>query len=313
MRLAVECYGRLGYGILASMPVVKVLSWNVNGRVGGALAKQLAAVLAQEPDVVALQEVTGGSYADWSRGLMDAGFSVLSTIDLLLLPYPPPPYPMPPFPRAVIREGQIARKYMNVLASRHPIAMLPGLAFIDPEEVRFGFPEKYIAARTVVAGAELDLHNAHLPPGVSRGVVKLHAFEAIRRRIDASATTPRILCGDFNAPWTEDGDGPIVARGGPWPADLVARWFEAESSVVRHPHLRDVYRDVHPSDTSFPASYYTAGTPRRYDYIFASSEWTTAACEYIDSSLERDAGGARLSDHAAVVATLETNHFTASP
>lgn len=288
------------------MPAVRVLSWNVNGRVRAALDKQLDAVLGREPDVVALQEVTAGSYDGWSRGLMNAGFSVLSTIDLLGLPYPPPPYPMPPFPRAVIRDGHIARKYMNVLASRHPIASLPGLLFTDPEEAQFAFPEKYLAARATVAGVEIDVHNAHLPPGVSRGVVKVHAFEAIRRRIDAHENRPRILCGDFNAPGTEDADGPIVARGGPRSADPVTRWSEAESSVVRHPHLRDVYRDVHPAGTLFPASHYTARTPRRYDYIFASHEWTTATCEYIRASLERDANGTRLSDHSAVVATLTT-------
>jgi len=197
------------FAILASMAVVRVLSWNVNGRVRAALLRQLDAVLAQEPDVVALQEVTAGSYAGWSCELLNAGFSVVSTIDLLSRPYPPPPYPMPPFPRAVIRDGHIARKYLNVVASRHPIAMLTGLSFVDPDEARFAFPEKYIAARTRVAGVEIDLHNAHLPPGVSRGVVKVYAFEAIRRRIDADQRNPRILCGDFNAPWTEDADGPI--------------------------------------------------------------------------------------------------------
>jgi exonuclease III len=276
--------------IPVSMAVVRVLSWNVNGRVGAALANQLDAVLSQEPDVVALQEVTVGSYTGWSSGLMQADFSLVSTIDLVTAPYPPPPYPMPPFPRAVKREGQIGRKYLNVLG-RAILSPLAGLSFTDPDEARFAFPEKYMAARTSVAGLELEIHNGHLPPGVSRGVVKVHAFEAIRRRIDAADGVARILCGDFNAPWTENEDGPIVARGGPWSEDVVTRWFEAESSVVRHPHLRDVYRDVHDRNTAFPASHLTAGTPRRYDYVFASPELTTMTCEYRETWLKRDAVG----------------------
>jgi exonuclease III len=288
------------------MAVVRVLSWNVNGRVGAALTKQLDAVLSQEPDVVALQEVTVGSYPGWSSGLMQANFSLVSTIDLVTAPYPPPPYPMPPFPKAAKRQDQIARKYLNVLASRDPIAPLPGLSFTDPDEARFAFPEKYVAARTSIGGLELEVHNAHLPPGVSRGVVKAHAYEAIRRRIDAANGHARILCGDLNAPWTENDDGPIVARGGPWSDEVVTRWFEAESSVVRHPHLRDVYRDVHERNTVFPASHLTGGTPRRYDYIFASPELTTMTCEYRETWLKRDVVGNRLSDHAAVVATLAT-------
>ncbi len=40
------------------------------------------------------------------------------------------------------------------------------------------------------------------PHGSGRGVIKMHAFEAIRRRVDADAKygIPTVLCGDFNAP-----------------------------------------------------------------------------------------------------------------
>ena len=66
---------------------MKIVSANVNGRVKSAARRQLDAVLEQDADVVALQEVTTGNYSDWCQGLTQAGYSVLSTVDLLALPY----------------------------------------------------------------------------------------------------------------------------------------------------------------------------------------------------------------------------------
>jgi len=53
----------------------------------------------------------------------------------------------------------------------------------------------------------VDVHNAHLPPGATRGVIKVHAFEAIRRRLEASVAHPTVLCGDFNSPSFEGAKG----------------------------------------------------------------------------------------------------------
>lgn len=108
------------------------------------------------------------TYAPWCRGLLRAGYSVVANIDLVTLPYPQPPYASPPFPRrvpggAIEQVEQIKRKYFNLSAARHPIAMLPGLSFDDREEMRFAFPEKYLAARVIVDGGTIDVHNAHLP------------------------------------------------------------------------------------------------------------------------------------------------------
>ncbi len=91
---------------------MKLISWNVNGRVADAGRKQIEAVLGREPDVVALQELTVASYPQWCAALLDAGFSVVSSEDLVAVPYPPP----------------IQRKYFNAIAARGAIAPLPGLA-----------------------------------------------------------------------------------------------------------------------------------------------------------------------------------------
>jgi hypothetical protein len=81
-----------GVGIMGTACIMKLLSCNVNGRTKSALGRQLSAVLARRPDILAQQEVTSGTYAPWCQGLLRAGYSVVANIDLLALPYPQPPY-----------------------------------------------------------------------------------------------------------------------------------------------------------------------------------------------------------------------------
>ena len=91
---------------------MKILTWNVNGRVDEACSRQLDCVLAVAPDVLALQEVTLASYPAWCAGLVQAGYSVVSSVDLVNLPYPEV---QPP----------ISRRYFNLMATRGRIATLP--------------------------------------------------------------------------------------------------------------------------------------------------------------------------------------------
>lgn len=286
---------------------MRLLCWNVNGRVGEAARRQVQAVLSRSPDVIALQELTGnprrrgsGNYPSWVEELTAAGYSIVSAVDLLAVPYPEPDYDTPPLPLSWKRpHGQIKRTHFNLVASRHPIAPLPGLAFDDPEEARLAFPEKHISARIRIDGHEIDIHNTHLPPGVSKGVLKVHHFEAVRRRVDRDPDRPTVLCGDFNAPAEEDEQGPVINYGGDWDAEITERWVKAESGALENSRLRDVYRDVHTDGSPFPASLHTGQkrNPRRYDYIFASREFTTSCCKYHTDWLEK-----RWSDHAAVEA-----------
>jgi endonuclease/exonuclease/phosphatase family metal-dependent hydrolase len=288
---------------------MRVLSWNANGRVKAAARRQIQAVLRREPDVIALQEVTRGSYGEWCRGLTEAGYSVISTVDLVALPYPEPPYPSPPFPEWKEPHDHIQRKNFNLIASRLALAAMPGLSFPEADEARYAFPEKHLVARVRVDDGEIDVHNTHLPPGASRGVLKVHHFEAVRRRVDEDTRRPRVLCGDFNAPWSEDENGPVIGPGWGWPQEILKRWNEAEERLLANPEMRDVYREIHDSDGAYPASHFTgrgdARTPHRYDFIFASEELRTETCEYRTDWIERDADRRRLSDHAAVVADLD--------
>jgi endonuclease/exonuclease/phosphatase family metal-dependent hydrolase len=144
----------------------------------------------------------------------------------------------------------------------------------------------------MVDGFPIDVHNGHLVPGSSRGVGKVHMFEAIRRRIDQPTASARILCGDFNTPRGEDHSSLTT-----WARKRDASWDRAERVVLEHPQLRDVYRSLRTGGEAFPASHFTGETPRRYDHIYASPELKPTACRYLSPWLE-----AGLSDHAAVEA-----------
>jgi endonuclease/exonuclease/phosphatase family metal-dependent hydrolase len=258
-----------------------VPTWNVAGR-QRRLGTQVARVLSRTPDVVALQEITAATYQPWCERLASEGYTVLSSIDLLGIPYPPP----------------VIRKNFNIIAARHPINALPGLSFPDPEQARVAFPEKYLAARIVWEGVAVDFHNAHLPPGSTREIIKPHAFEAIRRRFDEATDCPQVLCGDFNTPAAEDDEG-ITTWGWKHPA-LREMWDKAEMGILRHPRLRDVYRELREAGEPFAWSHRTNSGPKRYDHIYVSDGLTAHSCKYWTEWVDDE----KLSDHAALEAEL---------
>jgi exonuclease III len=258
---------------------VRLVSWNVNGRYGPVLAKQISAVAAREPDIVALQEVRARSWPAWWSGLAAAGLDYLVDSSSLLS------HPAP--------EGaEYKRRYFNVIAARVPLVPLPTLDI--------AYPERYLAA---TAGSDLELHNAHLPPGSTRGLVKVQMFQALHARLANTSARRRILCGDFNAPREEHLDGTVKFWGGSHPRHR-DEWNEAERSVIlgSEDHgLVDVFRALHRYDSSDGFSWVArrgaARTERRYDHVFASARPQPRRCSYLHDLRERG-----LSDHSPIEA-----------
>jgi exonuclease III len=189
---------------------VRLVSWNVNGRYGPALPRQLSAVRERGADVMALQEIRAKSLGVWRDGLKHAGLEhMLDSSDLLALPS--------------LSGREYRRIYFNIVASRWPLRRLPGL--------QLEFPERYLAARVRRAGAEFDIHCAHLPPGSTRGLVKVDMFEALHTRLATPAKRPRILCGDLNTPRAERDDGTVEFWGERHPPHT-ARWCSGWASMT---------------------------------------------------------------------------------
>jgi exonuclease III len=260
---------------------VRLISWNVNGRYGPVLPRQLAAIRERGADVVALQEIRAKSLRAWREGLKHAGLvHVLDSSDLL----------------AVSSQSgrEYRRIYFNLVASRWPLRRLPGL--------QLEFPERYLAASVGRPVGAFEIHAAHLPPGSTRGLVKVEMFEALHTRLATPAKRPRILCGDFNTPRAERDDG-AVEFWGIRHRPHTERWDKAERSVVlglsQH-DLPDVFRALNgytTTDASWVARRGGESWGRRYDHIFASRRLAPTACRYLHSWREQ-----RLSDHSAIEA-----------
>lgn len=263
---------------------MKILSWKVSGQLGALARPQIDAVIERDPDVLALQEASLGNYDDWCESLMAAGYSIVSAIDLVGVPYPEMAPP-------------IRRRYFNLIATRREIAPLKGLKFEDPEQLAVAFPEKYLAARVLVDGIPVEIHTADVPPSETLGLIKVHALQAIRRRVDESSDRPLVLCGDFMTPRSEDENGVTTWAG--THAKYNEEWKDAELAILEHPVLRDVYREVHEPGTPFAVSKDTRGTPHRYDHIYASPQLETVSCVYLGDWLTE-----KLSEHAPVEAEL---------
>ena len=260
------------------------MSWKVCGQLAALAQRQIEAVLERGPDVVALQEISAGNYAEWCEGLMGAGYSIVGSLDLTALPYP---LTVPP----------IRRRYFSVTAARGPIAPLAGIKFADPEKAATAFPEKYVAAAVLIDGAMVEVHNADVPPSETLGLIKVHTLQAIRTRVDSAPDRPLVLCGDFMTPRSETDRGMTTWAAGH--STFTEAWEAAERSILEHPVLRDVYLEGREPGTRFAVSKYTRGTGHRYDHIFASPELRTVSCAYLEDWMT-----GKLSAHAPVEAEL---------
>jgi exonuclease III len=268
---------------------MKLLSWNVSGYTGATKEGQLREVSRQAPDLIALQEVVRGSLGFWRGSLKARGYHVLASDPTLL------DVEGPFLPHKGYRMGR--RKNLNLIAAREPIKGLPGIE-VDPGG---GFPEKYLAGRTHIDGSAVDLHNVHTPPGSTTKMLKVEYWEAVLEQVNEPTGSARILCGDFNSPWSEDDEG-FVTGGGRRDPEEERRWIEAELGFLDHRELRDVYRAHHVPGERYAISHLRGGdTPCRYDHVYVSGEFQieSCRCEYLEDVLPEG-----LSDHAPVIATL---------
>jgi endonuclease/exonuclease/phosphatase family metal-dependent hydrolase len=275
---------------MASSKKLKLMTWNVAGYSGPTTERQLGELLRLSPDVVALQEVVRGSLDFWRDRLLANDYSVLTSAPELL------EVEGPFLPHKGHRMGR--RKNLNLIAARHAVALLPGLALDKPSE---GFPEKYLCARVNLDGTPVDIHSIHTPPGSTTKMLKVAYWEAVLERVDQPTDSARILCGDFNSPWSEDESG-FVTGGGRRDPEEEARWKRAELGFLEHPELRDVYRAHHRTGEPYATSHLRAGdTPCRYDHVYVSGEFEIddCRCEYLEDLLHEGLG-----DHAPVTATL---------
>lgn len=253
------------------------LSWNVAGR-KGKLGQQARAIAERRPDVLALQEIRRETLPIWKTKLQEMGLSHLAHSEALLH----------------------SRRYFNVIASQWELSELPPLPNPEPEEEFH--PERYVGAVVGSPFGPLEVHNAHLPPGSTRGLIKVRMFEALWILLSRDSERPRVLCGDFNTPQSEDESGEVLTWADRHPAHR-KRWDCAERKILcglADWDLPDLFRQLNgygPREASWVLKRHGHVTPRRFDHIFASGSLKAKSCEYIHEW--RMEG---LSDHSAIEA-----------
>jgi exonuclease III len=266
---------------------MKLLSWNVNGRVG-TVARQASEILGRHPDVVALQEVTAASRPFLRQAFEKGGltsivdsFALLESTSHLIGP----------------------RRYGLLMAARFPLTSLTNLHFSVP------WPERVLG----VKGQGVSIYTTYIPPGSSNGWKKIETLEGLYAGLAKAATGPRILCGDFNTPQSEQPTGNTITwgqrvrddgrvtlrnrmRGG-----TGQRWDAGERNILcglSDFDLTDVFRMLHGFQRE-EFSWYTKRKGvlrgRRFDHVFASASLHPTACIYLHAF--REAG---LSNHSPI-------------
>jgi exonuclease III len=256
---------------------VRLISWNVNRRVS-VLAHQAAALASREPDVVALQEVTTGSWPLWQAALETIGLSrAACSLD-----------------GADPRREPITRRRTGVLlATREPLEPAESLAV--------PWPETTLAA----SFRGVTVHVAHVP-NAANGWIKPDTLAALRAGL-AGGSGPRVLCGDLNTPRRESPDGSVISFArdsrGRLREERGERWDNAELGVV--PGLRelgfaDAFRVVNGYASKEPSWVWRHGGGWRLDHVFV---FALAVASAVYHHSWRDEG---LSDHSAIEADLRT-------
>lgn len=269
---------------------MRLISWNVANRVKKQ-PRQLEAVLACDPDLLALQEVSEKTAGIWRKGLQNAGYDqIVISFDICLEPY------------AMVG----GRGRAVLIASRFSLDVL------DQDGLEMPWPERMVSVLVHHPEMDFELHAAYIPPGSSNGWIKIETFEGIYDFLAVESSCPRILCGDFNSPQLELEDGRTVLWGQKLKAsgEIVntnkPRWPEGERSVIRglaDYDLPDIYRLLN----GYEAEDYSwivkrkgeVVSRRRFDHIFASPSLNPVSCRYLHHLRTRG-----LSDHSAVEAVF---------
>jgi hypothetical protein len=155
---------------------MNIISWNLAGRLRR-IPQQAERLASRTPDLVALQEVTQPGLLLLRTRLAEGGL-IHQANSFELAPCP------------AILTGP--RRYRLLIAGRFPMRPWEPGCFDGP------WPEHILSVDIITPCSPLEMHTAHIPPGVTNGWIKSEAYPS---------TTPRLLCGDFNTPQLERSTG----------------------------------------------------------------------------------------------------------
>ena len=255
---------------MESCPAVRIVSWNVAGRLKRQ-PEQAEVVLSLAPDVVALQEVTVNSLPLWREALEAAGFEwAVSPLD-----DGPPPKP---------------RRLAVMTAGRGPVQRL-ALAGLP-------WPERALSVE--VDG--IEVLNVHSPIAPSPGLAKVLTHEALYAYAK-ERPGPIALVGDLNTPRRTHEDGTVMSfaytSSGKLRPERGERWDAAESALVYTLRAEHGWEDAFLDDPQRTWTFKDDRGGWRLDHLLHKGLAVTAR------AYAHDWRRSGLSDHSAVVADLD--------
>lgn len=286
-------FAKKDWGKAMATQSIRLISWNVASR--KSCSDQVKELVAQSPDMVALQEVTPTTAELFRKEL--AKTPLVRIVDSFQL----------------ARKGPSLRghrKYGKLIASRWDLEGLP-------PSTDLVWPERLLSVLVKTPRGVMELHTAYIPPGSSNGWKKVEVLEGIFERLSRRAKLARILCGDFNTPKEERTDGQVITwaqtvkRGGNVKLGKRGeRWDQAERNVLQglaRFDLCDVFRLLHgykAQEFSWYVVRKSGRKGRRFDHVFASASLKPVACRYLHTFREK-----RLSDHSPIEVCFEPGSF----
>src|SRR5258706_8371342 len=191
---------------------MKIITWNVNNRVG-VVSQQVQALEQREPDVVMLQDVNCNAVTRYLEAFRLIGF----------------PHVM----HTLARQPQAVPTGV-LIASCYPLSLLPdipesilwgqGVCSPDREKVWQHWSRRTLFALLHSPWGEIEMANVYITPANhkepdARGErrlypsLKLDLLPGVYQALAIPATRPRLLCGDFNTPQHERANGEIITWG----------------------------------------------------------------------------------------------------
>ncbi len=251
---------------------------------------QVAALMTDRPDFVALSEVAINRLADYAREFQRHGLThVLSSVA----------------EATPILTG--SRGVGTLIASRFTCTMRS-----DAQATyNIPWPERLLSVAAATDAGVIEIDVAYIPyyyqgdPNLIE--IKLQTLDRLYRGLARASAYHRIVCGDFNIPFGETVDGRIISSG------TSARHRRAHTSEhnillgLADFGLYDVFRSLH-GYAKQEYSWVVPGTGNgfRLDHILASESLNAIACQYLhrfrEVHNERPWGPSprSLSDHSAL-------------
>jgi exonuclease III len=275
------------------MTFLTCFTWNTAKRLKS-VKEQSNLIITNNPDIVALQEITLNT-EKYFKNLLESNYkNIISSFDLAK--------------NKNILNGK--RMFGQIIATNLDLKPL------DPMNFKIPWNERVLSVLIKLQNFTLNFHTTHIPPGSSNGWIKIETLEGIYNRVIELKDELNILCGDFNTPKDEDSTNGLMTfaqridskgnlktkvklRGGSGD-----RWDKGERNILlklKEYGVVDSFRTLftyNVNEFSWTCKNRDKIIKRRFDHFFASRKFKVMNADYLHQYNN-------LSDHSPLIVKYE--------